>query len=125
MAGALIILAQSGAVTPGPLQPATERPGRIMAPPPFDPGDIARRLGGFLIVAVLDLAASLMFAWAFRRALLRLGVLEANALSTGIFVPPIIWIALASWQMTMSRSVAMIGAAMGSGFLGATIWLAA
>lgn len=100
-------------------------PARITAAALFDPSDIVRQIAVFLIVAVLDLAVSLMFAWAFQRALLRLGVLEANALSTGIFVLPIIWIALASWQMTMSRSVAMIGAAMGCGLLGVTIWLAA
>ena len=123
MACALFIVAQAGVVTPGPVRPIKDRPGRQLSPPSFDFRDFVRRVGVFLIVVVLDLVASVMLAWAFQRGLLHLGVLEANAVSTGIFVLPIVWIALASWQMTMVKPLSMIVAAFGTGLTGVITWL--
>lgn len=123
MACATLILAQAGLVTPGPRRVVAERPGLRVPSPSFDPVDLARRIGVFLIVAVLDLAASLLAAWGVQRALFRSGMDEADAIAIGLFALPLLWAALASWQMMLSRLAPMALAAAGVGSVGGVMWL--
>jgi hypothetical protein len=124
ISSALLILAQVGMTTPAPLRPVADRAARLRSPTPLDPRDVGRRIAVFVIVAVLDLGASVLLAWSLQRALLRLGVLEADAVSAAIFILPVVWIMLASLQMTMNRPLPMLLSVACTGMLGVTTWLA-
>lgn len=130
MASAMVMLGMAAAVTPGAIvrtpRAAAERGG---APPGDLPlgGDLARRLTIFLVVVVLDLAASALLAWSVQRGLFRSGTGAADATALALFLLPLLWVAMASWQMMLDRTAAitagMMAAPISAALLGGLLWL--
>ncbi|OJW71263.1 MAG: hypothetical protein BGO57_02540 [Sphingomonadales bacterium 63-6] len=124
MGMALILLAQAAIATPAPARLTPERIAAPVPSGPVDKRDLARRCAVFLIVAVLDLAAGLLLAWSFGSALFRFGMAEADAMAISLFALPVLWTAMASWQLTLTRLWPMVMIALWVALLGGLIWLA-
>ncbi|HZF45985.1 MAG TPA: hypothetical protein VEZ26_06595 [Sphingomonadaceae bacterium] len=124
MGAALVLLVQAAIVTPAPARLAPERIAAPVPSGPLNKRDLARRVAVFLIVAVLDLGAGLLLAWSFGSALFRSGMAEADAMAISLFALPVLWTAMASWQLTLTRLWPMVMIALWVGLLGGLIWLA-
>lgn len=124
MTMALAVIAQAAAATPAPQRTPRERAPAPLPVGPVDWPDIARRCGVFLVVVGLDLAAGLWLAWVVQRAMFRAGSHEADATATALFLLPLLWIAMASWQMTCRTLSAMIPAPVAVALVGGIAWLA-
>ncbi|WP_067733057.1 hypothetical protein [Novosphingobium naphthalenivorans] len=123
MASAALVLGHAAMTTPAPQRTT---PARVPAPLPLPPiagRDMARRLGVFIIVVLLDLAAALGLAWALQRALFHAGGREADTTALALFAFPLFWFAAAALQMTCKRLAAMMWAPLAALSLGAILWL--
>lgn len=133
MVSAMVMLAVAAAVTPGVAAPPRRAGSARVAVSGSSSdlssrGDLARRLGIFLVVVLLDLAASALLAWSVQRGLFHAGTGAADATAFALFLLPLLWLAMASWQMMLDRSTAMMGAMMAApmsvALLGGLLWLA-
>lgn len=125
MASAVALLIQAALATAPPRRLASERAPGALPPEPIDWADVRRRAGIFLVVVVLDLAASLLLAWTAQRALFRTGTNAADATAFALFLLPMLWLTLVAWQMTRCRLWAMLPAPMTLLLLGGIAWLSA
>lgn len=128
---AMALLAHAAGVTPAPARPVRNPNKRrpTSAPSPqagaarIATRDLARRIGVFLIAVPLDIAAALAFAWACQRWLYLAGWQPANSTLFALMVLPLAWLALLSWQMTRSRPLTMLPAALFTALPGGLTWL--
>lgn len=125
MLSALALLAQAALATPSPRRATA---GRIAMPLPaesIDWPDVRRRAGVFLVVIVLDLVATLFLAWSAQRALFRSGANAADATALALLLLPVLWLGLASWQMTRNHLGTMLPLPVALIVVGGVTWLAA
>lgn len=120
---ALALVLYAGAVSP---QRAAKR--AVASPSvrlPVSPQGIARRVLVFFMVVPLSFITAQWLAFAVNTMMKGAAPLDANSVSTMMFVQPVIWSILMAWQMVLASPRQMLvppGLAVG---LGTLIWIAA
>lgn len=84
--------------------------------------DLARRGAVFLLSVPVAFGAAQWLAFGAQAAARRGGMVEANAVVTMLFLQPMLWIALMTWQMTRTGPTRMIAAPAGTAALGTLLW---
>lgn len=117
---ALAIVLWAGWATPGkPGRPPRERPSVHM---PHRWSDTARRFGVFLLAVPVSFAAAQWLAFGIQAVLRNAGAGAADADVTMLFLQPVLWTLLMSWQMTQARLAGMAAPPMLAGLLGTLLW---
>lgn len=113
----------AGAVSPS--RPAR----RIVAAPavrlPQGPSGLQRRVLVFLAVVPLSFLAAQWLAFAINTAMKGSGPLEANSVATMMFVQPVAWAILMSWQMMLPGPGRMMVPPALAAAAGTLIWMIA
>jgi hypothetical protein len=123
MGSAALLLAHAALATAAAQRVVQQRIPAPLPPVPIDWPDVARRCGVFSVVVILDAAASLWLSWALQQALFQHGVSEADTTALALFLFPLLWLLLASWQMTCERLAVMARAPLALAILGGVLWL--
>ena len=84
-----------------------------------------RRLAVFALVGPVGFAASLWLAYGLNALMKGTGELEANSVATLLFVLPVCWTVLMSWQMTRPGPMRMIVQPLVAAAAGTLLWLMA
>lgn len=84
-----------------------------------------RRLAVFALVVPVSFAASLWLAYGLNALMKGANDLDANSVSTMLFVQPVAWTALMSWQMTRTHPTQMIVQPLVAALLGTLLWVMA
>lgn len=83
---------------------------------------VGRRLTVFAMVVPVAFAAALWLAFTVQALLRRGAPLDADSVALTLFLQPVTWTALMSWQMTLSRPVRMAFPPLIIAALGAVLW---
>ncbi|MBB5714350.1 hypothetical protein [Sphingomonas aerophila] len=89
---------------------------------PRRPRDLARRLAVFTLVVPGAFVGAQALAFGAQALVRQAGGGEANAIVLMLFLQPLLWGGLMTWQMTRSGPIQMIGAPVGASALGALMW---
>jgi len=89
---------------------------------PRRPSDLARRLAVFVLVVPAAFVSAQILAFGAQAVVRQAGAGEANAVVLMLFLQPLLWGGLMTWQMTRSGPAQMIGAPLGASVLGAVMW---
>ena len=120
MASALAGLLWSGWRTPAKAyRPAREPPSIVL---PRRIGDLARRSVVFVLVVPIAFAATQWLAFALHASMRRAGMGEADAIVLMLFVQPVLWASLATWQMTRRDARRMMPPVLATALLGTVVW---
>lgn len=84
-----------------------------------------RRLAVFALVVPVSLAASLWLAYGVNALMKGDAPLDANSVSTMLFVQPVAWTVLMSWQMTRPGPREMIVQPLVATLIGTLLWMMA
>lgn len=84
-----------------------------------------RRLAVFALVVPVSFAASLWLAYGLNALMKGGGELDANSVSTMLFVQPVAWTVLMSWQMTRPGPLQMIAQPVVAALIGTLLWVLA
>ena len=84
-----------------------------------------RRLAVFALAVPVSFAASLWLAYGLNALMKGGGALDANSVSTMLFVQPAAWTVLMSWQMTRPGPRRMIAQPLVAALAGTLLWLMA
>lgn len=128
---ALVVVLHAGATSP-PRRVArdgvTRTAARLQTGIPDDiarPADIARRFIVFLLVVPVAFLAAQWLAFAINAAMKGNAPLDANAVSTMMFVQPVAWSILMAWQMMLAGPRQMLVPPGFATVLATLIWIAA
>jgi hypothetical protein len=120
IAAALMIVLWAGWKTPGkPGRPLRERPSVTM---PHQWSDTTRRFGVFVLAVPVSFAAAQWLAFGIQAILRHAGAGAADADVTMLFLSPVLWTLLLSWQMTQVRLIEMVIPLVMAGLLGTLLW---
>ena len=120
---ALALVLQAGWVSPA----GRTRKSRAMpsADLPHSWRGMGRRLAVFALVVPIGFAASLWLAYGLNGLMKGDGALDANSVAALLFVQPVAWTALMSWQMTRPGPRAMIVQPLVAALAGTLLWMLA
>lgn len=125
-AGAVLALAPvlyAGATSPQrAAKRATASPSMQL---PSGPEGITRRVLVFLLVVPISFIAAQWLAFAINLVMKGAAPLEANSVSTMMFIQPVIWSILMAWQMVLTGPRQMLLPPALAAVLGTLIWIAA
>ncbi len=117
---ALLLVLQAGWVSPaGRARKHRDTPSTDV---PHTWRGIGRRLAVFALVVPVSFAASLWLAYGLNALMKGGGELEANSVSTMLFVQPVTWTVLMSWQMTRPGPHQMIAQPVVAAIAGTLLW---
>jgi len=120
MAAAAALVLHAGWTSPaGRARAAGKSPAVAL---PRSPHGVGRRLAVFALTVPVGLAASLWFAYGLHAAMTAGGGLDANSVAMMLFVQPVAWTVLMSWQMTQPGPRAMIWPPLLAALLGTLLW---
>ena len=120
MEAALVLIFRAGWVSPvGRTRKAGDAPAIAL---PHSWRGAGRRLTVFALVAPVGLAASLWLAFGLNALMTGDGGQGANSVATMLFVQPLAWTALMSWQMTRAGAREMILPPLLAASLGTLLW---
>jgi len=119
-AAAMLMLVQAGWTAPA----KAYRPARVPASVtvPHRPGDIAQRFAVFLLVVPVAFAAAMWLAFGVQALARNHGAGAADAATLILFLQPLIWSILMTWQMTRPGPARMIAPPAGVAVLGTMLW---
>ncbi|RYY06198.1 MAG: hypothetical protein EON55_23970 [Alphaproteobacteria bacterium] len=84
-----------------------------------------RRLAVFALVVPVSFAASLWLAYGLNALMKGSGELDANSVSTMLFVQPVAWTVLMGWQTTRPGPREMIAQPLTVAMIGTLLWVLA
>lgn len=120
---ALILVLQAGLVSPaGRARKTRELPSADL---PHSWQGSSRRLIVFALVVPVGFAASLWLAYGLNALMKGSGELDANSVSAMLFVQPLAWMVLMTWQMIRTHPRQMIAQPLGAALLGTLLWVLA
>ena len=123
VAVALALVLQAGWVSPqGRARKEREAPSIDV---PHSWRGTGRRLAVFALVVPVGFAASLWLAYGVNAVMKGGGELDANSVAMLLFVVPVCWTVLMSWQMTRPRPMQMIVQPLVAAAAGTLLWLVA
>lgn len=123
VAVAFAIVAQAGWVSPrGRARKHRDAPSADL---PHSWRGTGRRLVVFALVAPVSFAASLWLGYGLSALMKGEGVLDANPVAALLFVQPLAWTVLMSWQMTRPGPRQMIAQPLMAALIGTLLWLLA
>lgn len=123
MAAALALVLYAGWTSP-PGKAAGARKAPAVALPRSWNG-AGRRLAVFALVVPVSLAASLWLAYGLNAVMRGSGELDANSVAAMLFVQPLAWAVLMSWQMTRPGPREMIVPPVLAAGVGTLLWMLA
>lgn len=120
VAVALVMVLQAGWVSPrGRARKEREAPSIDV---PHSWRGTGRRLAVFALVVPVSFAASLWLAFGLNALMKGANDLDANSVATALFVQPISWAILMSWQMTRPGPLQMIMQPAVAALAGTLLW---
>ena len=120
---ALVLVLFAGATSP---QRAAKRAAASPSVElPNGPEGITRRIFVFLLVVPISFVAAQWLAFAVNTMMKGAAPLEANSVSTMMFVQPLVWSILMAWQMVLTGPRQMLLPPALAAALGTLIWIAA
>lgn len=120
---ALALVLQAGWVSPaGRARKSREAPSVDV---PHSWHGTGRRLAVFALVVPVGFAASLWLAYGLNAVMKGEGNLDANSVSTMLFVQPVAWAILMSWQMTRPGPRQMVVQPLVAAVMGTLLWVLA
>lgn len=85
-------------------------------------GDLARRVIVFVLVVPVAFVAAQLLAFGIQAVARRAGIGDADATASTLFLQPLIWTALITWQMSRTGPLRMIAAPVAAALLGSLLW---
>lgn len=120
---ALAIVLYAGAVSPQKTTRRAMAGTSVRLPTSYE--GIARRIFVFLLVVPVSFAAAQWLAFAVNAAMKGGAPLEANSVSTIMFLQPVVWAILMVWQMVLDTPRQMLVPPGLAALLGLLVWIAA
>lgn len=120
---ALVLVLYAGAVSPqrAAKRATTSPPARLAG----SPQGITRRVLVFLLVVPISFVAAQWLAFAINTVIKGAAPLDANSVSTMMFVQPVVWAILMAWQMVLTGPRQMLVPPALVAALGLLIWMVA
>jgi hypothetical protein len=123
IAAALLLILPAGWVSPqGRARKAAGAPSVTL---PHSWSGTGRRLAVFALAVPVSLAASLWLAYGLNALIIGGGALTPNSVATMLFVQPLTWALLMSWQMTQRGPRDMVWPPLLAAVLGTLLWMIA
>lgn len=120
---AVALVLYAGATSPS--RAAGKAASRQSVTMPGGPEGVGRRILVFLAVVPLSFLAAQWLAFAINTAMKGEGALDANSVSTMLFIQPVVWSILMAWQMVLPGPRQMLIPPALATAAGIAIWMAA